>query len=108
MAQRKHLDEFCVVDLLDDWNVDIPNWNYPRNLNHPECHSRLWKRFQDDGNVGRCYSTGHPEFQCRMRTGIWQVYCRKEAGAGAQNQTCLVISLQLPVRQFSRQTIGRA
>ncbi|GFX71651.1 transposable element Tc3 transposase [Trichonephila clavipes] len=22
--------------------------------------SRLWKRFQDDGNVSRCYSTGHP------------------------------------------------
>ncbi|GFV78036.1 HTH_Tnp_Tc3_2 domain-containing protein [Trichonephila clavipes] len=22
--------------------------------------SRLWQRFQDDGNVGRCYSTGRP------------------------------------------------
>ncbi|GFT82524.1 transposable element Tcb1 transposase [Trichonephila clavipes] len=22
--------------------------------------SRLWQRFQDDGNVSRCYSTGHP------------------------------------------------
>ncbi|GFU34553.1 hypothetical protein TNCV_1992851 [Trichonephila clavipes] len=22
--------------------------------------SRLWKRFQDDGNVSRCYSTGRP------------------------------------------------
>ncbi|GFV86965.1 transposable element Tcb1 transposase [Trichonephila clavipes] len=22
--------------------------------------SRLWQLFQDDGNVGRCYSTGHP------------------------------------------------
>ncbi|GFU70386.1 transposable element Tcb1 transposase [Trichonephila clavipes] len=22
--------------------------------------SRLWQRFQDDGNVNRCYSTGHP------------------------------------------------
>ncbi|GFU00102.1 transposable element Tcb1 transposase [Trichonephila clavipes] len=21
---------------------------------------RLWQRFQDDGNVSRCYSTGHP------------------------------------------------
>ncbi|GFW79931.1 HTH_Tnp_Tc3_2 domain-containing protein [Trichonephila clavipes] len=21
---------------------------------------RLWKRFQDDGNVSRCYSSGHP------------------------------------------------
>ncbi|GFV93939.1 transposable element Tcb1 transposase [Trichonephila clavipes] len=22
--------------------------------------SRFWQRFQDDGNVSRCYSTGHP------------------------------------------------
>ncbi|GFX49545.1 uncharacterized protein TNCV_4901871 [Trichonephila clavipes] len=22
--------------------------------------SRLWQRFQDDGNVSRCYTTGHP------------------------------------------------
>ncbi|GFW41255.1 transposable element Tcb1 transposase [Trichonephila clavipes] len=23
--------------------------------------SRLWQRFQDDGNMSRCYSTGHPQ-----------------------------------------------
>ncbi|GFW99202.1 transposable element Tcb1 transposase [Trichonephila clavipes] len=23
---------FHVVELLDDWNVDVPNWKYPRNL----------------------------------------------------------------------------
>ncbi|GFV33519.1 uncharacterized protein TNCV_646581 [Trichonephila clavipes] len=38
MAQRKHLDDFYVVELLDDWNVDVPSWKYPRNLNRPECH----------------------------------------------------------------------
>ncbi|GFX29300.1 transposable element Tcb1 transposase [Trichonephila clavipes] len=32
MAQRKHLDYFYVVELLDDWNVNVPNWKYPRNL----------------------------------------------------------------------------
>ncbi|GFT58333.1 uncharacterized protein TNCV_2118431 [Trichonephila clavipes] len=32
MAQRKHLDDFYVVELLDDWNVDVPSWKYPRNL----------------------------------------------------------------------------
>ncbi|GFU20779.1 HTH_Tnp_Tc3_2 domain-containing protein [Trichonephila clavipes] len=26
--------------------------------NRPECHVRLWQRFQNDGNVSRCYSTG--------------------------------------------------
>ncbi|GFU93082.1 HTH_Tnp_Tc3_2 domain-containing protein [Trichonephila clavipes] len=28
--------------------------------NRPECHLQLWQRFQDDGNVSRCYSTGRP------------------------------------------------
>ncbi|GFV76111.1 uncharacterized protein TNCV_4672001 [Trichonephila clavipes] len=32
MAQRKHLDDFYEVELLDDWNVDVLNWEYPRNL----------------------------------------------------------------------------
>ncbi|GFU57535.1 transposable element Tcb1 transposase [Trichonephila clavipes] len=32
MAQRKHLDNFYVVELLDDWNEDVPSWKYPRNL----------------------------------------------------------------------------
>ncbi|GFV33017.1 transposable element Tcb2 transposase [Trichonephila clavipes] len=61
--------------------------------------SRLWQRFQDDGNVSRCYSTGRPrvtmpnedrylavtakkhkvapELQCRMRSGIWQLLPKK-------------------------------
>ncbi|PRD36063.1 UNVERIFIED_CONTAM: hypothetical protein NCL1_09766 [Trichonephila clavipes] len=32
--------------------------------------SKLWQRFQDDGNVSRCYSTGRPELQRRMRTVV--------------------------------------
>ncbi|GBM29979.1 hypothetical protein AVEN_167452-1 [Araneus ventricosus] len=40
-------------------------WTYPAGSirgtgNRPECISRLWQRFQDDGNVSRCYSTGRP------------------------------------------------
>ncbi|GFY24745.1 transposable element Tcb1 transposase [Trichonephila clavipes] len=50
-----------VGELLDDWNVDVPSWKYPRNLEPPKSViSRLWQRFQDDGNVSRCYSTGLP------------------------------------------------
>ncbi|GFX99899.1 uncharacterized protein TNCV_259361 [Trichonephila clavipes] len=32
MAQRKHLDDFYVVELLGKWNVDVRSWKYPRNL----------------------------------------------------------------------------
>ncbi|GFV81068.1 uncharacterized protein TNCV_2270521 [Trichonephila clavipes] len=39
MAQRKHLMIFYVVELLDDWNVDVPSWKYPRNLESPRVSS---------------------------------------------------------------------
>ncbi|GFU59972.1 transposable element Tcb1 transposase [Trichonephila clavipes] len=51
---------FYVIEILDDWNVDVPRWQYPRNLKSPRCHLRFWQRFQNDGNVTRYCSTGHP------------------------------------------------
>ncbi|GFT73266.1 transposable element Tcb1 transposase [Trichonephila clavipes] len=30
---------FYVVELLDDRNVDVPNWKYPRNLESPRVSS---------------------------------------------------------------------
>ncbi|GFS85207.1 HTH_Tnp_Tc3_2 domain-containing protein [Trichonephila clavipes] len=42
----------------DDWNVDVPSWKYPRNLESARVSSP--GRFQDDGNVSRCYSAGRP------------------------------------------------
>ncbi|GFS81131.1 uncharacterized protein TNCV_1223861 [Trichonephila clavipes] len=61
--------------------------------------SRLWQRFQDDGNVSRCYSTGSPRVTMPNEDRyIWQLLPKETEGA--QHQTCLVLSLQLPVRQF--------
>ncbi|GFV03117.1 transposable element Tc3 transposase [Trichonephila clavipes] len=39
MAQWKHLDDFYVVELLDDGNVDVPSWKYPRTLKSPRVSS---------------------------------------------------------------------
>ncbi|GFX07851.1 uncharacterized protein TNCV_4161201 [Trichonephila clavipes] len=39
MAQRKHLEVFYVVELLDDWNVDAPSWKYLINLESPRVSS---------------------------------------------------------------------
>ncbi|GFX73571.1 hypothetical protein TNCV_2342761 [Trichonephila clavipes] len=30
---------FYVVELLDEWNVDVPSWKYPRNLESPRVSS---------------------------------------------------------------------
>ncbi|GFW64735.1 uncharacterized protein TNCV_4450381 [Trichonephila clavipes] len=70
MAQRKHLDDFLrgrIIGRLECGRTLLELWNRPQSV-----ISRLWQRFQDDGNVSRCYSTGRPEFQIRMKTGIWQ------------------------------------
>ncbi|GFU47014.1 uncharacterized protein TNCV_3439931 [Trichonephila clavipes] len=61
--------------------------------------STLWQRFQDHGNVSRCYSTGRPRVTTQNEDRyIWQLLPKETDGA--QHQTCLVSSLQLPVRQF--------
>ncbi|GFX82223.1 uncharacterized protein TNCV_33311 [Trichonephila clavipes] len=63
--------------------------------------SRLWQQFQDDGNVSRCYSTGRPRITTPNEDRyiyIWQLLPKETDGA--QHQTCLVSSLQLPARQF--------
>ncbi|GFW15372.1 transposable element Tcb1 transposase [Trichonephila clavipes] len=40
---------FYVVELLDDWNVDVPNWKYPRNLESPRVSFLgVGNDFQDD------------------------------------------------------------
>ncbi|GFV90614.1 uncharacterized protein TNCV_2223301 [Trichonephila clavipes] len=59
--------------------------------------SRLWQRFQDDGNVNRCYRIGRPRVTTANKNRhIWQLL-PKETDRGPQ-QTCYINSLQLPVR----------
>ncbi|GFU55567.1 uncharacterized protein TNCV_4339611 [Trichonephila clavipes] len=90
---------FYVVELLDDWNVDVPSWKYTRNLESPRVSST---GFSNDSKIiiMRVDVTAQvaSELQRRMRTGIWQLLPKETDGA--QYQTCLVSSLQLPVRQL--------
>ncbi|GFV00954.1 transposable element Tcb2 transposase [Trichonephila clavipes] len=61
--------------------------------------TRLWQRFQDDGNESKGYRTGHLRVTTLNENRyIWQLLPKQTDGA--QHQTCLVSSLQLPVRQF--------
>ncbi|GFX05956.1 transposable element Tcb1 transposase [Trichonephila clavipes] len=50
---------FYVVELLDDWNVDIHSEVSEELRIAQSVISWLGQRFQDDGNVSRCYNTGH-------------------------------------------------
>ncbi|GFU41503.1 transposable element Tcb1 transposase [Trichonephila clavipes] len=42
--------------------------------------SRLWQRFQDDGNVSRCYSTGHPRVTTPNEDRYWQLLPKETDG----------------------------
>ncbi|GFW55336.1 uncharacterized protein TNCV_117221 [Trichonephila clavipes] len=89
---------FYVVELLDNWNVDVSSCKYPKELGIAQSViSRLWQRFQDDGNVSICYSAGRNRVTTPNEDRYFAVTAKKN---GAQHQTCLVSSLQLPVRQF--------
>ncbi|GFV92945.1 uncharacterized protein TNCV_1693381 [Trichonephila clavipes] len=87
---------FYVVELLD-----VPSWKYPRSLELPRVSS---PGFGNDSKmmVMRVDVTAKvaPELQRRMRTGIYICQLLPKETDGAQHQTCLVSSLQLPVRQF--------
>ncbi|GFX91950.1 transposable element Tcb2 transposase [Trichonephila clavipes] len=46
---------FFVVELLDDWNKDAPNWKYPRNLESPKVSS---PGFDNDSKMVLSSATG--------------------------------------------------
>ncbi|GFV88737.1 transposable element Tcb1 transposase [Trichonephila clavipes] len=61
MAQRKHLDDFLRGRIIGRLECGRTQLEVSEELGITQSViSRLWQRFQDDGNVSRCYSTGHP------------------------------------------------
>ncbi|GFX67950.1 uncharacterized protein TNCV_2288131 [Trichonephila clavipes] len=97
---------FYVVELLDDWNVDVPSWKYPRNLESPRVSSpgfgidskMMVMRVDVTAQVAR-------ELQRRMRTGISQLLPKETEGA--QHPTCLVALSSAIGTTVSKQTVYR-
>ncbi|GFT01747.1 transposable element Tcb1 transposase [Trichonephila clavipes] len=59
MAQRKHLDDFLRGRIIGRLEYGRTQLEISEELRITQrVISRLWQRFQDDGNVSRCYSTG--------------------------------------------------
>ncbi|GFU73083.1 uncharacterized protein TNCV_4310171 [Trichonephila clavipes] len=102
MAQRKHLDDFLRGGIIGRLECGRTQLEVSEELGIAQSViSRLWQRFQDDGNVSRCYSTGRPRVTMPnedLYIYIWQLLPKETDGA--QHQTCRVSSFQLPVRQF--------
>ncbi|GFU89813.1 uncharacterized protein TNCV_1204881 [Trichonephila clavipes] len=95
MAQRKHLDDFYVVELLDDLECGSTQLEVSAELGITQASSPgFGNDSQDDGNVV-CYSTGRPELQRRIGTGIWRLLPKKQTGTASDLSRA---ALQLPVR----------
>ncbi|GFX75775.1 DDE_3 domain-containing protein [Trichonephila clavipes] len=59
---------FYEVELLDDWNVDVPSWKYPRNLELPRVSS---PGFGNDSKLVVMFSLKTDS----RRTLIWRAPC---------------------------------
>ncbi|GFS92479.1 transposable element Tcb1 transposase [Trichonephila clavipes] len=73
MAQRKHLDDFLRGRIIGRLECGRTQLEVSEELGIAQSViSRLWRRFQDDSNVSRCYST---DLVCSLilTTLIWRV-----------------------------------
>ncbi|GFS95858.1 uncharacterized protein TNCV_2259331 [Trichonephila clavipes] len=102
MAQRKHLCDFIRGRIIGRLECGRTQLEVSEEFRIPQSViSSLWQRLQDDGNVSRCYSTGHPrvttpnENRYLATTGILP----KETD-GSQHQTCLVSSFHYRYDSF--------
>ncbi|GFV82316.1 DDE_3 domain-containing protein [Trichonephila clavipes] len=58
-----------MVDLLEDWNMDVPSWKYSRNLESPRVSSLAFDNDSKMIVMGVDVTTQvTPELQCRKRT----------------------------------------
>ncbi|GFU00132.1 DDE_3 domain-containing protein [Trichonephila clavipes] len=61
---------FYVVKLLDDWNVDVPSWKYPKNL---ESHRVSSPGYDNDSKMMVMFSL-QSDYR---RTLIWRAPCTR-------------------------------
>ncbi|GFU98716.1 uncharacterized protein TNCV_2316731 [Trichonephila clavipes] len=80
MAQRKHLDDFLSGRIIGRLEWGRTQLEVSEELGITQSViSRLWQRFQDDGNASRCYSTGRPRVTTPNEDRyIFGSYCQKK------------------------------
>ncbi|GFX48952.1 HTH_Tnp_Tc3_2 domain-containing protein [Trichonephila clavipes] len=110
LAQRKHLDDFVRGRIIGRLECGRTQLEVSQELGTAQSVIfRLWQRFQDDGNVSRCYSTG----RFRVTTPnedryiyIFGSYCQKKQ---TEHSIRPVSSALLSYRydNFTRQTVYR-
>ncbi|GFU93233.1 transposable element Tcb1 transposase [Trichonephila clavipes] len=86
MAQRKHLDDF--LRGRDIGRLECGRTQLEVSEEHRIAQSvisRLGQRFQDDGNVSRCYSTGWPQVTTPNKDRYLRVTAERNRRSTASN-----------------------
>ncbi|GFV23701.1 transposable element Tcb1 transposase [Trichonephila clavipes] len=106
MAQRKYLDNFLRGRIIGRLEYGRTQLEVSEELGIAQnVISRLWQRFQDDGNVSRCYSTGHPRNTTPNEDRYLAVTAKRNRRSTASNLSRL-LSLATGTT-VSRQTVYR-
>ncbi|GFU66464.1 uncharacterized protein TNCV_3807071 [Trichonephila clavipes] len=80
MAQMRHLDDFLRGRIIGRLECGRTQLEVSEELGIAQSViSRLWQRFQDDGNVSRCYSASRPRVTTQNEDRyIFGSYCQKK------------------------------
>ncbi|GFX10112.1 HTH_Tnp_Tc3_2 domain-containing protein [Trichonephila clavipes] len=88
MAQRKYLDDFLRGRIIGRTQLEVSE-----ELGIAQSViSRLWQRFQDDGNVSRCYSTGRPRVTTPNEDRYLAVTAKRNRWSRASDLSCQLSS----------------
>ncbi|GFS55076.1 transposable element Tcb1 transposase [Trichonephila clavipes] len=108
IAQRKHLDDFLRGRVIGRTQLEVSE-----ELGIAQSViSRLWQRFQDDGNVSRCYSTGRPRVTTPNEDRCLAVTAKRNRRSTAtdlsrqlSSATCTTVSRQTVYRRVGHWSI---
>ncbi|GFW32988.1 transposable element Tcb1 transposase [Trichonephila clavipes] len=106
MAQKKHLDNFLRGRIIGGLECGRTQLEVSEELGIPQSViSRLWQRFQDDGNVSRYYSTGHPRVTTLNENRYLAVTAKRKRRSTASDLSRQLSSATS--KTVSRQTLYR-
>ncbi|GFV96145.1 transposable element Tcb1 transposase [Trichonephila clavipes] len=105
-AQRKHLDDFLRGRIIGRLECGRTQLEVSEELGIAQSTiSRLWQRFQDEGNVSKCYSTGIPRVTTLNEDRNLAVTAKRNTRSTASDQSRRFFSATGTI--VSRQTVYR-
>ncbi|GFX83522.1 HTH_Tnp_Tc3_2 domain-containing protein [Trichonephila clavipes] len=106
MAQRKHLDEFLSGRIIGRLECGRTQLEVSEELGITQSViSKLWQRFQDDGNVSICYSTCRPRVTMPNEDHYSAVTAKINRRSSSSDRSCQLSSATGTT--VSRQTVYR-